>query len=164
MQRKCGIDDLSRCQLHRPAGYPSEERIAKGPVAIVECYQEIPCNPCETDCLKHAITVGTPITQLPVLDEDKCSGCGRCVPRCPGLAIVLVDATYSDKEAILGLPYEYLPYPRKGQEITLVNRSGNPVGKGRVVRISRPVDRTLTVYVAIPKSLIHEARGIQRLK
>ena len=26
---------------------PSDERYAEGPVAIIECVQEIPCNPCE---------------------------------------------------------------------------------------------------------------------
>ena len=25
---------------------PSDERYAKGPVAVIECVQEIPCNPC----------------------------------------------------------------------------------------------------------------------
>ena len=29
---------------------PSDERYAEGPVAIIECVQEIPCNPCEAAC------------------------------------------------------------------------------------------------------------------
>ena len=30
--------------------FPSIERINKGAVAVIECYKEIPCNPCETAC------------------------------------------------------------------------------------------------------------------
>ena len=29
---------------------PDDERYAKGPVAVIECVQEIPCNPCEAAC------------------------------------------------------------------------------------------------------------------
>ena len=28
------------------AGIPSKERIRQGRVAVIECVQEIPCNPC----------------------------------------------------------------------------------------------------------------------
>jgi len=30
--------------------FPSIERINKGPVAVIECFQNIPCNPCQTAC------------------------------------------------------------------------------------------------------------------
>ncbi len=147
-----------------PPAIPTKERMAEGPIVMIECFQEIPCNPCETDCLRGAITIGTPITRVPILDEEKCNGCARCVPRCPGLSIFWMDATFSDKEALLGFPYEFLPYPKKNQEVILVNRSGTPVGRGRVRRISKPVDGTVVIYAIIPKDLIQEARGIQRLE
>jgi len=35
--------------------FPSEERLANGPVAVIECYQNIPCNPCFTACNRNAI-------------------------------------------------------------------------------------------------------------
>jgi len=47
---------------------PARDRLAKGPVAVIECVQNIPCNPCEAACPARAITVGQPITALPVLD------------------------------------------------------------------------------------------------
>ena len=43
-------------EIRAANGWPSEERFAKGPVAIAECVQEIPCNPCEAACPMHAIT------------------------------------------------------------------------------------------------------------
>lgn len=48
---------------------PSDERFAKGPVAVIECIQPIPCNPCEGACKFGAICVGDPIINLPCLDE-----------------------------------------------------------------------------------------------
>ncbi len=32
-----------------------------------------------------------------------------CVSNCPGLSIVVVDETYSEKEALVKIPYEFLP-------------------------------------------------------
>ena len=44
---------------------PTDERYAKGPIAVIECVQEIPCNPCEVACKLGAIKIGEPITNLP---------------------------------------------------------------------------------------------------
>ncbi len=78
-------------------GFPSEQRIKRGSVAIIECFQDIPCNPCEMKCPRNAIKVGIPITNLPELDEEKCSGCGLCVPWCPGLAIFILNYNFDEK-------------------------------------------------------------------
>ena len=37
-------------ELKNCFGIPSEERMKKGRVAVIECVQEIPCNPCEGTC------------------------------------------------------------------------------------------------------------------
>lgn len=71
-------------ELRGASGIPSQERMKKGPVAVIECVQEIPCNPCENACPFGAIKIGDPITNLPVLDGEKCTGCGTCVAMCPG--------------------------------------------------------------------------------
>ena len=84
-------------ELRKVPGFPSEERMRKGPVAVIECVQEIPCNPCQAACPKKAITIGENITHLPVLDQEVCIGCGICISRCPGLAIfVAVSYTHLD--------------------------------------------------------------------
>ena len=36
---------------------PSEERMRQGRVAVIECVQEIPCNPCSFSCKFNAITI-----------------------------------------------------------------------------------------------------------
>ena len=102
---------LNSAELKEAGRYPSEERLKKGPVAVIECCQNIPCNPCETACKFGAITVGDLITNLPVLDESKCVGCGVCLTKCPGLAIFVVDK--SKDMATVSFPFEYLPLAGK---------------------------------------------------
>ena len=34
---------------------PPEDRLNRGPVAVIECFQKIPCNPCYTKCISGAI-------------------------------------------------------------------------------------------------------------
>jgi len=156
-----GEDFMVGSAPRKAPGYPSDTRLAKGPVAVIECTQEIPCNPCESACARHAITVGDPITSLPRLDEDKCNGCGRCIAYCSGLAIITIDAAYSDTEALMGFPYEFLPCPNKGDEVSLVDRLGKPIARGRVMRVTKPMDGTRVVYAVAPKELIHDIRGIK---
>jgi bacterioferritin-associated ferredoxin len=144
---------------------PSDERYAKGPVAVIECIQPIPCNPCEGACKFGAICVGDPITNLPQLKEELCTGCGTCVAQCSGLAIFIVDKTYSETEATVSFPHEYLPLPEKGQEVAAVNRAGQVVCTGWVVRINNSAknDCTPVVTMAIPKEWADEVRGMKRL-
>ncbi|MFQ6042825.1 MAG: FAD-dependent oxidoreductase, partial [Candidatus Poribacteria bacterium] len=140
----------------------SLEFMSNKPIPIIECTQYIPCNPCETSCPSGAITVGKPITNQPKLDPDKCTGCGICVACCPGLAIVLLDMTFSDTEALVTIPYEYLPMPRVGDEVDAVNRYGETLCKAKVLRIRNPKSfaKTALVSIAAPKQVVIEVKGI----
>jgi len=152
-------------ELKEKGKYPSDERFAKGAVAVIECLQEIPCNPCEAACPMHAITVGEPITSLPCLDEEKCIGCGKCVAMCSGQAIFIVDKTWSETEASVSFPHEYLPLPEKGQKVSAVNRGGEVVCEGTVIRVVNPAsyDCTPVVTLAVPRELADEVRGMRRI-
>ena len=153
---------LSPDELAKLPGMPSKERLEQGAVAVIECAQEIPCNPCEEACPKGAIRVGEPITNLPVLASDKCTGCGLCIPVCPGLAIFVVDMTYSDREATLQLPYEFLPLPEKGEMVTALDREGRAVCSARVVNVRNPkkFDHTPVITIAVPKDQAMNVRNI----
>jgi len=139
---------------------PSRERLAKGPVAIAECFQNIPCDPCYHSCKQGAIKEFADINERPQIDFDKCNGCGSCMSKCPGLAIFVVDATYSDSEALVKIPYEFLPIPGVDEIVTAVNRAGQAVGEARVVRVqnTKVQDRTALVWLAVAKDLMMEVR------
>lgn len=151
-------------ELRRSPGFPSAQRLNRGRVAVIECVQEIPCNPCEEACPHSAITVGSPITNLPVLDEDKCTGCGLCIPKCPGLAIFCVDLGGKGTEALVQMPWEYLPLPEPGESLEVCDRAGSPIGRGRVTAVRRGpgFDKTAVVEVAVPKQIAMDARSLSQ--
>jgi len=142
---------------------PPAERFAKGPVVIVECFQEIPCNPCVDACKFHAIVKPRDINDLPVVDFDKCNGCGLCIAQCPGLAIFVVDKTYSPSHAVVRLPYEFVPVPEKGQLACGLDRAGEEKGWFEVVRVMSggQKNKTTTVWLAVPQDLAMEVRSIK---
>lgn len=151
-------------ELKELRAVPSDERYAKGAVAVIECVQEIPCNPCETACPAHALCVGDPIINLPCLTEDKCTGCGVCVAKCPGMAIFVVNKAYSEQTATVAFPYEYAPLPHEGAGVRAVDRAGQDVCAGKIVKVMNPAafDRTPVVTVEIPKQYADQVRGIER--
>jgi len=141
---------------------PSVQRRARGPVAVVECLQEIPCDPCAEACRVGAISPFSDINHLPSIDHEICTGCGLCISACPGLAIFVVDESYSDEEAVVRLPYEFLPRPEKGDRVTGLDRRGEPRGEFQVVRVQagKAFDRTAVVWLAVPRELCMEIRAI----
>lgn len=136
---------------------PPSERLVKGPVAILECPEEIPCNICIAFCPTKAIKMER-IIDLPRIEWDKCTGCGMCVAVCPGLAGFVVDLSKPDADYVT-LPYELLPPPRKGDRVILLNRRGERVGEGEVVRVWER-NKTFIVTVKTPKGLGMEVRSI----
>ena len=145
---------------------PSDERFAKGPVAIIECVQEIPCDPCVDSCPKGAIRMEGSINDIPVVDFELCNGCGVCVSNCPGLAIFIVDQGHSDERASVGMPYEFRPLPEVGETVALMDRAGEVCGEGEVIKIrnTKAQDRTPLVYLTVDKGLSMDIRFFRRKK
>ncbi len=140
---------------------PGEERLARGPVAIVDCTECIPCNPCEVACRRKAISIGRPVTNLPSLDEDACTGCGRCISRCPGLAIVVVDLSGPGNEALVSVAHELLPRPRPGEPVAAVDAEGNVLARGEVVKVRIGHASTPVVTVRVPREVATRVRGLR---
>ena len=133
----------------------------KGGLVVIECPKRIPCNPCATSCPTGAVLPFEDINDTPKIDYDKCTGCGICVSRCPGLACFVIDLTYAPGKAVIKLPYELLPLPEKGQKVACLNRTGEEVAEGEVLAVTEPSkDRTYVVSVAVPKELTDEIRAI----
>ena len=147
-------------------GYHMDEIKAAGrPVVMIECAENIPCNPCETSCPQGAITVGDPITNLPSVNVDKCIGCGMCVAVCPGLAIFLANSKFTETRASLTFAYEFLPVPQKGDTVKAVNREGKVVCDAVVEKVvtAKAYDMTNVMTISFPAEYLEEVRGIQRL-
>ncbi|MCE5196086.1 MAG: 4Fe-4S binding protein [Negativicutes bacterium] len=142
---------------------PPAERLAKGPCAILECFQKIPCNPCATSCPLGAIERGNDINELPVIHWEKCSGCAVCVANCPGLAIFVIDLSQPDR-AVVKLPYEFLPLPAVDEVVTALGRDGAALGEAKVLRVqdSKAQDRTRLVWLEVEKQLAMQVRNFRR--
>ncbi|MDR0905313.1 MAG: FAD-dependent oxidoreductase [Oscillospiraceae bacterium] len=150
-------------------GYLADEEIAKYPGVksvsgihpVIECTQNIPCNPCQDSCPKKCITVGGNIVTLPVFDEKQgCIGCGQCIAACSGQAIFLVNEDIGDGLASVTIPYEFLPLPEKGESGTALDRAGNVIGTAKVtdVKSVKVFDHTNLVTFTVPKELGMRAR------
>lgn len=144
--------------------FPSIERINKGPVAVVECYQKIPCNPCQTACTVGAIRIGDDINNIPERDEDKCGGCGLCVAKCPGLSIMIVDGSKSNETVEFRIPYEFLPLPEAGEKVIGLDRAGQPICEAKVIRVTNPAsfDRTPVVTLEVSREYLYDFRNFKR--
>lgn len=140
---------------------PDEERRRKGPYVIAECFQKIPCNPCTTSCPAHGVTQET-INDTPVIDAEKCTGCGMCVSVCPGLACFVIDETAEEGKVWITMPHEIVPVPEKGEEVTVLDREGNPKGTGIVKRVrgGKSMNHTYLVTVSVDSGLIYDVRSI----
>lgn len=109
---------------------PSRERVEKGKVAVIECIEPIPCNPCAHVCPSNGIKKDG-LSKPSEVQEDKCSGCTKCVAVCPGLAIFLQEIKKG--KGYVTMPYELLPAPKVGAKADMMDRSGKGVGVGSIV-------------------------------
>lgn len=142
---------------------PSEERLAKGPVAIIECTEDIPCDPCVEACKPGAISKESLITP-PIIDYEKCTGCTLCIDICPGLAIFVVNMNYKEGKALVSIPYEMLPLPKKGEKVDALGRSGKKIGETEVIKIRKGRGGTYIVSIVVDRELAMEARSIKMQK
>ena len=158
--RQTGVPSADQVE----GAYPSPRLREKGPVAVFECFDPIPCDPCYASCPSGAVREFRDINDLPQLDQEKCTGCGICVARCPGLAVFVVQERYDGCRGLVKLPHEFLPLPEPGQTVDALDRSGRVLGPAEVVRVvgARRGD-TPVVWIALDRGLVRDARCI-RLK
>lgn len=144
---------------------PPEEFLKKHPIPIIECVEEIPCTPCYEICPTKAIEMKN-IHDIPKLNPEKCTGCLLCAQICPGLAIFPTHF-HKDGFARVYLPYEFLPQPKVGDVVKVLNREGKEVGEGIVFFVlprEKSVGDTTLVGIEVPREIAFEARHIKVIK
>lgn len=132
---------------------------------VMECTQNIPCNPCQDACPRHCIRIGNKITALPSVDPSKtCTGCGMCVASCSGQAIFLVNEDCGDGTAEITLPYEFLPLPVKGDKGVALGRNGKAVCQAEVVQVrsAKAFDCTHLLTMRVSKEFSGTARFFRK--
>lgn len=161
-----GIDISQNLLLH---GYVADDEIERYPGVthkvgvhpVMECTQNIPCNPCQDACKKGCISIGSNITSLPiVVDGSECINCGMCVASCSGQAIFLVDEDCGDGTATVTLPYEFLPLPEAGTKGKGLGRDGKAICDAEVVAVksNKAFDKTNLLTIRVPKEYAMKAR------
>lgn len=141
---------------------PSAERREKGPYVVMECYEEIPCNPCSTSCKFNSVSLED-INSCPNVDYGKCTGCGVCVSHCPGLACFVIDETVGNGKVKITLPYELCPLPEKDSTVEALGRDGKTVGEAQVVKVlsGKSMDHTNTISILVDEDLMYDVRSIK---
>jgi Fe-S-cluster-containing hydrogenase component 2 len=142
---------------------PDKARQQKEGFCVAECFQPIPCDPCVKACPRNAIIIEGNINNVPQVDFEKCNGCGLCISHCPGLALFVIDFTYSEDLALVHLPYEFLPLPQAGQKVLGLDRSGQAVGSFEVARVlnGKHNRQTYVVCIKVPHQLANQVRAIK---
>ncbi|MBN1281266.1 MAG: 4Fe-4S dicluster domain-containing protein [Candidatus Thermoplasmatota archaeon] len=135
---------------------PTKQQLEKG-VAILECVQEIPCNPCVDACPVHAISMKD-INAPPVNDYEKCTGCAKCVGVCPGLAIFVVKQ--QGTKALITLPYEFLPVPSPGDVVQALDRVGAARQQATVKKVVKR-GKTMVITVEVDAAVAMDIRNIR---
>ena len=157
MLSKTGVASFNDVQ----SVFPSKEKLNSFK-AVIECYQEIPCNPCEMYCPFNAITIGDNINIRPTLVVDKCVGCSICVSVCPGVAIMLAKTNSSKSQFVIA--YEFKPKPRVEEKWYAVNRAGEVIGEALIKKVvdTKKQDFSTLVTVECDASMLYEFSTIRR--
>ncbi len=133
---------------------------------VIHCVQEIPCNPCAAVCPLGLIQVDPEDIRKPprFSGEKACSGCGRCVAFCPGLAITLVDFRKDPENPTVTVPWEFGVDPlASGMNVLAVDEEGQVLGEVKVLELAQVpgADHTLLVRLKVPRGWARKVAGIR---
>ena len=123
----------------------------------------INCILCVAVCPSHVLVRNSANRMVEVGSLGRCIGCGQCITSCPGQAIFVVDMTYSDDNALVKFPFEFVPLPKVGQYACGLDRSGAEMGWFDVAEViaSGEQNKTYIIALKVPKELAMQVRNIK---
>jgi formate hydrogenlyase subunit 6/NADH:ubiquinone oxidoreductase subunit I len=139
-------------------------------VASIECFEQIPCNLCQTVCPTQAIRIGT-VPRKPevsILNETACTACGLCLEVCPSGVPLMIEEKENQPTAKISLPWRGEQPWRTGEFALLLNRRGETLGTVRVIAETSelthqgPTAPRQLVQVEVPAHLAWDGRGLKR--
>jgi Fe-S-cluster-containing hydrogenase component 2 len=127
---------------------------------LIDCKEPIPCDPCKDFC-KHGAIKKKDLITPPESFDNLCIGCAFCVALCPGQAIFLIKE--EGDESLIYIPFEFLPRPKKGEKVTLLDNEGREMGEGVVERLISPLsfDHTVVLALKVSSSIAESVRAIR---
>ena len=109
---------------------PSPARLLRGRAAVTACPGQDSCGMCAMACGFGALKKPG---RLPIVDHDKCIGCGACVKACPRFNMRLVDGSKGDfAEITVKCTLEDLP--EQDAAVRLFDEEGREVGTGTAIQ------------------------------
>jgi NADPH-dependent 2,4-dienoyl-CoA reductase/sulfur reductase-like enzyme/ferredoxin len=141
----------------------------KGVYPVFHCNQEIPCNPCTSVCPFNLITIDPgDIMKVPEYRENEqgkgCTGCGKCLVICPGLAITIVDGRKDSEFPTVSIPFEFSEERLEtGSLVTALDQEGAVLGDFPVLAIRKAEKRkgTWIVKIQVPRGTSDRVAGIR---
>lgn len=144
--------------------------------AVLECFEEISCNLCESHCPEKAIELHRDPLQN-MVKAQACTSCGECIKVCPSqIPVVFSDPVskqhkMSDKKSEPSLGHGAMIFLtvynrfhekwKTGELVQLKNRKFETLASGRVVEFNE--EDPLLVKVEVPSHLKNEIRTIRKL-
>ncbi|MCD6579878.1 FAD-dependent oxidoreductase [bacterium] len=142
------LKDIKEVKI-RPNQKGKIKKDRKQAYVVIECTEDIPCNPCEASCPFDAIDIGKRIVNIPVVDLNKCTGCLSCITSCPGLAIFGITENVEKGKVVISIPYELYPLPEKGDRVWAVDKNGQIVSESEIYRVRKNKNKTNIVSIIV---------------
>ncbi len=109
---------------------PSASRLLRGRAAVTSCPGQDECGLCAAACGFGAIEKPN---RMPIVDHEKCIGCGACVKACPRGNMRLVDGSKGEEcEITVKVPLAELP--ETDDTVRALDAAGDDLGPARVIQ------------------------------
>lgn len=110
--------------------FPDEKRLLRGRCAVTACPGQAECGLCAAACGFGALKKPD---RMPVVDAEKCIGCGACVKACPRGNMRLVDGSKGEEcEITVKVPLAELP--ETDDTVRALGAAGDDLGPARVIQ------------------------------